>query len=73
MSTDSPNSPSMPTGDGQSAQSSRAEESRQRREHYVLRTIEERGVRLIRLWFTNVLGQHTVSYTHLTLPTTPYV
>lgn len=30
----------------------------QRQQHYVLRTIEERGVRLIRLWFTNVLGQH---------------
>jgi glutamine synthetase len=28
------------------------------REHdYVLRTVEERGVRLIRLWFTDVLGQ----------------
>ena len=27
-------------------------------EKYVLRTIEERGVRLIRLWFTDVLGQH---------------
>ncbi len=25
---------------------------------YVLRTVEERGVRLIRLWFTDVLGQH---------------
>ena len=24
---------------------------------YVLRTVEERGVRLIRLWFTDVLGQ----------------
>ena len=23
---------------------------------YVLRTVEERGVRLIRLWFTDVLG-----------------
>lgn len=29
----------------------------QRRQEYVLRTIEERGVRLIRLWFTDVLGQ----------------
>jgi glutamine synthetase len=27
-------------------------------ENYVLRTVEERGVRLIRLWFTDVLGQH---------------
>ena len=27
-------------------------------EKYVLRTIEERGVRLIRLWFTDVLGMH---------------
>ncbi len=26
-------------------------------EDYVLRTIEERGVRLVRLWFTDVLGQ----------------
>ena len=25
---------------------------------YVLRTVEERGVRLIRLWFTDVLGRH---------------
>jgi len=25
---------------------------------YVLRTVEERGVRLVRLWFTDVLGQH---------------
>ena len=29
----------------------------QRQQDYVLRTIEERGVRLIRLWFTDVLGQ----------------
>ncbi len=27
-------------------------------EKYVLRTVEERGVRLVRLWFTDVLGQH---------------
>ena len=27
-------------------------------ENYVLRTVEERGVRLVRLWFTDVLGQH---------------
>ncbi len=27
-------------------------------QNYVLRTVEERGVRLIRLWFTDVLGQH---------------
>ena len=29
----------------------------QRQQDYVLRTIEERGVRLVRLWFTDVLGQ----------------
>jgi glutamine synthetase len=29
----------------------------ERKEDYVLRTVEERGVRLIRLWFTDVLGQ----------------
>ncbi len=29
----------------------------QRQKEYVLRTVEERGVRLIRLWFTDVLGQ----------------
>ena len=29
----------------------------QRQIEYVLRTVEERGVRLIRLWFTDVLGQ----------------
>ena len=29
-----------------------------RERDYVLRTVEERGVRLIRLWFTDVLGQH---------------
>jgi len=23
---------------------------------YVLRTVEERGVRLVRLWFTDILG-----------------
>ncbi len=28
-----------------------------REQEYVLRTVEERGVRLIRLWFTDVLGQ----------------
>jgi glutamine synthetase len=27
------------------------------RRNYVLRTVEERGVRLVRLWFTDVLGQ----------------
>ncbi|MBT5905799.1 MAG: hypothetical protein HOH27_08355, partial [Acidimicrobiaceae bacterium] len=32
-------------------------EHRQRdQQAYVLRTVEERGVRLIRLWFTDVLG-----------------
>ncbi|MFN3217035.1 MAG: glutamine synthetase family protein [Acidimicrobiales bacterium] len=29
----------------------------ERQMQYVLRTVEERGVRLIRLWFTDVLGQ----------------
>jgi len=29
----------------------------ERHQDYVLRTVEERGVRLIRLWFTDVLGQ----------------
>ncbi len=29
----------------------------ERQRQYVLRTVEERGVRLIRLWFTDVLGQ----------------
>lgn len=29
----------------------------QRQQDYALRTVEERGVRLIRLWFTDVLGQ----------------
>ena len=29
----------------------------ERQQDYVLRTCEERGVRLIRLWFTDVLGQ----------------
>ena len=34
-------------------------EQRQRNQRdYVLRTVEERGVRLIRLWFTDVLGRH---------------
>jgi glutamine synthetase len=28
----------------------------QRQEEYVLRTVEERGVRFIRLWFTDILG-----------------
>ena len=30
----------------------------QRQQDYVLHMVEERGVRLIRLWFTDVLGQH---------------
>ena len=34
------------------------EEGRSSQQDYVLRTVEERGVRLIRLWFTDVLGQH---------------
>jgi len=25
---------------------------------YVLRTVEERGVRFVQLWFTDVLGRH---------------
>ena len=29
----------------------------ERQIEYVLRTVEERGVRLVRLWFTDVLGQ----------------
>jgi glutamine synthetase len=29
----------------------------ERQQDYVLRTVEERGVRMIRLWFTDVLGQ----------------
>ena len=29
----------------------------ERQQNYVLRTVEERGVRFIRLWFTDVLGQ----------------
>ena len=32
-------------------------DSSERQQDYVLRTVEERGVRLIRLWFTDVLGQ----------------
>jgi glutamine synthetase len=32
-------------------------ESSERQREYVLRTVEERGVRMIRLWFTDVLGQ----------------
>ena len=28
-----------------------------RQKEYVLRTVEERGVRFVRLWFTDVLGQ----------------
>ena len=33
-------------------------ENDDRKRDYVLRTVEERGVRLIRLWFTDVLGRH---------------
>ena len=32
-------------------------ESTERQWEYVRRTVEERGVRMIRLWFTDVLGQ----------------
>jgi glutamine synthetase len=31
---------------------------RGRQHDYVLRMVEERGIRLVRLWFTDVLGQH---------------
>jgi glutamine synthetase len=31
--------------------------SMERQQDYVLRSVEERGVRLVRLWFTDVLGQ----------------
>ncbi len=34
-----------------------AQEERSREQQYVLRTVEERGVRLIHLWFTDVLGR----------------
>jgi glutamine synthetase len=33
------------------------EDGVERQQDYVLRTVEERGVRLVRLWFTDVLGQ----------------
>jgi hypothetical protein len=29
----------------------------ERHQDYVLRSVEERGIRFIRLWFTDVLGQ----------------
>ena len=29
----------------------------ERQQDYVLRSVEERGIRFIRLWFTDVLGQ----------------
>jgi len=35
-----------------------SESESDRKRNYVLRTVEERGVRLIRLWFTDVLGRH---------------
>src|ERR671918_165937 len=35
----------------------RGMESTARQREYVLRTVEERGVRMVRLWFTDVLGQ----------------
>jgi len=34
------------------------DERKRNQQDYVLRTVEERGVRLIRLWFTDVLGRH---------------
>ena len=36
-----------------------------RQQDYVLRTIEDRDVKFVRLWFTDVIGTLTVSYTHL--------
>ena len=30
-------------------------DSTERQREYVLRTVEERGVRMVRLWFTDVL------------------
>ncbi len=30
--------------------------TRQKQQEFVLRTLEERGVRFVRLWFTDVLG-----------------
>ena len=35
-----------------------SESESDRKRNYVLRTVEERGVRLIRVWFTDVLGRH---------------
>ncbi len=32
--------------------------SMQSQAQYVLRTVEERGVRFVQLWFTDVLGRH---------------
>ena len=31
-------------------------EQQEQQRDYVLRTVEERGVRLVRLWFTDILG-----------------
>src|SRR5215213_5575351 len=39
------------------ARSDRKTRGMERQQDYVLRSVEERGVRLIRLWFTDVLGQ----------------
>ena len=38
-----------------------------RQQEFVLRTIEERDIRFVRLWFTDVVGtlKSAVSYTHL--------
>jgi len=33
---------------------------------YVLRTVEERGIRFVQLWFTDVLGRHKAF--HVTPP-----
>ena len=49
----------MDSQDTDSTTSAPDREHRQRDQRdYVLRTVEERGVRLVRLWFTDVLGRH---------------
>ncbi|NBV03480.1 MAG: glutamine synthetase, partial [Acidimicrobiia bacterium] len=34
----------------------KGDDVREQQRNYVLKTVEERGVRLVRLWFTDVLG-----------------
>src|SRR4029077_6084367 len=49
-----------PAGSSPTAQAARITCQTFRMQHqldYVLRTVEERGVRFVRLWFTDVLGQ----------------